>query len=122
MTIDKSQLKQTLIEKQRELRAQVATLENEARESVGAEVEDPIDTVVSNEAKAGAFEASTRQRRTLSEIDDALRRLDDGSYGKCVDCDRPIEPARIEAVPWTRYCLEDQQKHDSKEAETEQRA
>lgn len=110
--MDKSQIKRGLIEKQQELQRQVATLENEAREAIGAGVEDPIDTVTSTEAKAGAFEASTRQRETLKDIDDALRRLDEGAYGKCIDCGRPIEPARLEAVPWARYCLADQEKHD----------
>ena len=117
--MDKMQLQHALLDKQRELRDQVAVLENEAREGIGAEVEDPIDTVISAEAKAGAFEASTRQRRTLSEIDDALRRMQDGSYGKCVDCGKPIEPARLEAVPWTRYCLEDQQRHDAEQRSPE---
>jgi|SRR5690348_5621501 RNA polymerase-binding transcription factor len=110
--MDKAQTKRVLIEKQTELRGQIAALENAAREGAGTEVEDPIDTVVSTEAKAGAFEASTRQREMLKEIDDAFLRLEDGTYGKCFDCGRPIEPARLEAVPWTPYCLEDQEKHD----------
>jgi DnaK suppressor protein len=117
--MDTTQLKHALLEKQQELQNQVSTLQNEAREGIGAEVEDPIDSVTSTEAKAGAFEASTRQRRTLTEIDDALRRMDDGSYGKCVDCGKAIEPARLEAVPWTRYCLADQQKHDTEERSPE---
>jgi DnaK suppressor protein len=119
MIMNETGLKHALLDKQRELREQVAALENEAREGTGAEVEDPIDTVVSTEAKAGAFETSTRQRRILTEIDDALRRMQDGSYGKCVDCGKPIEPGRLEAVPWTRYCLEDQQKHDAEQRSPE---
>lgn len=117
--MDTAQLKQSLLEKQRELREQVATLEDEAREGIGVEVEDPIDTVVSTEAKAGAFELSARQRRTLSEIEDALGRINGGTYGRCVDCGKPIETARLEAVPWTRYCLEDQEKHDSEQRSPE---
>jgi DnaK suppressor protein len=110
--MDKTELKRVLSEKQQELREQVSTLENEAREAIGAEVEDPMDLVVSTEAKAGAFEASSRERETLKQVDDALSRLEDGTYGTCIDCGRSIEPARLEAVPWTPYCLEDQEKHD----------
>jgi len=51
-------------------------------------------------------------RDHLGAIDAALRRIEDGTYGKCVDCGRPIEPARLEAVPWTPYCRADQEKHD----------
>jgi RNA polymerase-binding transcription factor DksA len=44
----------------------------------------------------------------LKDIDDALRRLDDGTYGICEECGKPIDEARLEAVPWARYCVADQ--------------
>jgi DnaK suppressor protein len=44
----------------------------------------------------------------LKDIDDALRRLDDGNYGICEECGKPIDEARLEAVPWARYCVADQ--------------
>jgi RNA polymerase-binding transcription factor DksA len=44
----------------------------------------------------------------LKDIDDALRRLDDGTYGTCEECGKPIDEARLEAVPWARYCVADQ--------------
>ena len=46
----------------------------------------------------------------------ALQRLEEGTYGKCAVCGRQIERARLEAVPWTPYCLEDQEKQDCKQA------
>jgi RNA polymerase-binding transcription factor DksA len=44
----------------------------------------------------------------LKDIDDALRRLDAGTYGICEECGKPIDEARLEAVPWARYCIVDQ--------------
>ena len=44
----------------------------------------------------------------LTDIDDALRRLDQGTYGICEECGKPIDEARLEAVPWARYCVVDQ--------------
>src|SRR6267143_950990 len=44
----------------------------------------------------------------VTDIDDALRRLDDGTYGICEECGKPIDEARLEAVPWARYCVVDQ--------------
>ena len=44
----------------------------------------------------------------LNEIDGALRRLDHGSYGICEECGKRIDEARLEAVPWARYCVLDQ--------------
>ena len=50
-------------------------------------------------------------------VQDALKRIEDGSYGICIDCGKPIEPARLAAVPWTPYCLTDQERHDKLAAE-----
>jgi RNA polymerase-binding transcription factor DksA len=44
----------------------------------------------------------------LAEIDRALRRVQDGTYGQCEACGRPIGAARLEARPAARFCLEDQ--------------
>ena len=46
----------------------------------------------------------------LSEIDAAFQRLERGDYGKCQACGRPIGDARLEAMPATRFCVEDQAK------------
>jgi DnaK suppressor protein len=110
--MDTQRFKQRLLARERELIDDIARFENEARESRAAEVEDPIDQVTSSENKAASFLESTLAAQTLKQVRDALRRIEDGSYGMCIECDRPIEPARLEAVPWTPYCLADQRKHD----------
>jgi DnaK suppressor protein len=45
-------------------------------------------------------------------VQDAFHRIEDGTYGKCNACGRQIEAARLEAIPWAQYCLEDQEKQD----------
>jgi RNA polymerase-binding transcription factor DksA len=45
---------------------------------------------------------------TLENVQEALRRLGDGNYGKCAKCGSPIEAARLKATPWSLYCLGDQ--------------
>lgn len=49
-----------------------------------------------------------RVEAELADVEHALRRLDDGSYGTCEACGKPIRDARLEAVPAARFCLEDQ--------------
>ena len=44
----------------------------------------------------------------ITEVDEALRRLEAGTYGTCQACGRPIPPERLEALPATRFCVEDQ--------------
>ena len=108
--------KQRLLAKRQELVERISRFDNEARESRSAEVEDPIDEVTSSELKATAFAVSTVEAKTLEQVRAALQRIEDGSYGECIDCNREIEPARLEAVPWTPYCRADQEKHDSEAA------
>ena len=43
----------------------------------------------------------------LNEIEAALARIDDGTYGQCTRCGRPIDPERLEAVPYATLCIED---------------
>jgi DnaK suppressor protein len=46
--------------------------------------------------------------RVLAEIEAALRRIDDGTFGRCEVCGRPIGDERLEAVPYARLCIDDQ--------------
>ena len=46
------------------------------------------------------------ERKLIVEIDDALQRIEDGTYGICQGIGKPIPKARLEAIPWTRYCVE----------------
>lgn len=49
-----------------------------------------------------------RVEAELDDVEHALRRLDDGSYGTCEACGRPIDDGRLEAMPAARFCVEDQ--------------
>jgi DnaK suppressor protein len=43
--------------------------------------------------------------KLLREVTDALRRIDQGTYGTCMECEQTISVKRLEAVPWARYCV-----------------
>jgi DnaK suppressor protein len=105
-------LKQRLLAREKELTEEISRFRNEARECRSAEVGDPADRAVSSEEKDIALEETSLAADTLKQVRAALKRIDDPTYGQCVDCGRPIEPGRLEAVPWTPYCLDDQRKHD----------
>jgi len=53
---------------------------------------------------------SGSERDLLRDIDGALNRLDVGSHGYCEPCERPIPRARLNAVPWARYCIDCQER------------
>lgn len=46
------------------------------------------------------------ERKLMKEIDEALQRIENGTYGICEGSGRPIPKARLEAIPWARYCVE----------------
>jgi DnaK suppressor protein len=106
--------KKLLLAKQREIQSTLRTLEQEGSASGEAETRDYSDAAVDDEDSSQALDAATVLSQTLEEVQDALRRVEDGNYGKCTVCGREIEAARLEAIPWTPYCLKDQEKLDGK--------
>jgi RNA polymerase-binding protein DksA len=51
-------------------------------------------------------------QQTIADIDAALRKIDEGSYGVCEVCGEPIGAQRLSAIPWARLCIDDQRKQD----------
>jgi DnaK suppressor protein len=51
--------------------------------------------------------------KILTAIEEALARIEKGSYGVCRDCGEPIAPARLNAIPWTRVCISCKEKQSS---------
>ena len=66
-------------------------------------VKDSVDMSVQDVNQELAFRMGERESNLVAEIDEALRRLDEGSYGTCERCGNPIPDARLEAVPTARY-------------------
>jgi DnaK suppressor protein len=52
------------------------------------------------------LEVQERDRQLLIEIDRALAKVESGDFGYCEDTEEPIDEARLETTPWTRYCVE----------------
>src|SRR3954467_1844573 len=51
--------------------------------------------------------------KILQAIEDALRRIEGGTYGVCKDCGEPIAEARLKAIPWTRSCISCKEKQNA---------
>ncbi len=52
------------------------------------------------------FSLEENSEQVLEEIDRALKRIDDGSYGKCANCGNDIPAERLEAIPYAEYCID----------------
>ena len=70
-----------------------------------AETPDPVDLAVRNYSKNVQLALSENESRQLELIDEALERLEDEEYGVCQNCETEINPKRLAAIPWARYCL-----------------
>ncbi len=70
-----------------------------------AETPDPVDLAVRNYSKNVMLAVSENESRQLLLINEALERIANDEYGDCQNCEKPINPKRIDAVPWARYCL-----------------
>lgn len=70
-----------------------------------SETPDPVDLAVRNYSKNVMLAVSENESRQLALIDEALLRIEDKEYGPCQNCENDINPKRLAAIPWARYCL-----------------
>lgn len=57
---------------------------------------------------------ASSEQAVLYQIDEALKRLDEGTYGACQECDKPISLSRLKAVPYTSQCIQCQRAEEQK--------
>ncbi len=81
-----------------------------------ADSADPMDRAASDTDYSLELRARDRQRKLITKIDAALKRLDDGSYGYCEETGEPISLKRLEARPITTLSLEAQERHERRES------
>lgn len=101
-------------EKQRILNNTKSALKDELALSPD-DLADETDLAVSEISQNLIFKLRDRERQLLSKIDDALARIDDGSFGVCGDCEEPIEPRRLEARPVSTLCIACKEREEHKE-------
>lgn len=102
-------IREELERERAQLVAQVEELDAEAdvnnwRE--GGFDDDPADAGSASFERETAQSLSNHTRGMLIQIDDALRRLDAGTYGLCERCGQPIDAARLEALPYATLCMD----------------
>ena len=97
-------LRASLQEEQVSLRAKLAELG--FGETGGLDYDQNFADSSQVTAERGEAEAlATSLRETLDEVDNALGKFDAGTYGTCENCGQPISPARLEAKPAARHCI-----------------
>lgn len=111
--MDKKKLeyfKKKLEERQQQLRRTVSRTEQDGRATDLDTAQDIADKAANSYNKEFLFHQSNSERQLLQMVEGALSRLREGTFGQCISCGRDINPKRLEAVPWTRHCIECQEK------------
>jgi DnaK suppressor protein len=111
---DIEHFKQMLLEKRGEILANVNEMEDETLKKSRLDAAGDLSSMPIHMADIGSDNYEQEftlglmdsERKLLKEIDDALQRVEQGTYGICEGTGRQIQKARLEAQPWARYCVE----------------
>lgn len=76
---------------------------------------DETDLAASEVSQNLAFKLRDRERLLLAKIDQALGRIEDGTFGTCEECEEPIEPRRLEARPVSTLCISCKEREEHRE-------
>jgi DnaK suppressor protein len=98
-----------LEEKKASLSVDLAKARDAEEETTEESTQDIADKAVSSYTREFLYSLSDTDRTTLLQIDEALVRVEEGTYGTCANCGTPMAEKRLLAVPWTPYCLDCQE-------------
>jgi DnaK suppressor protein len=106
--LDIERYKQRLQKEEKQLLDGIEEEVASIRESGAPEVGDAADQVISGELKEEQAQDVKLNRSLLLQVREALQRIDNGTYGRCLVDGGPIDEKRLDAMPWTPYCIEHQ--------------
>jgi DnaK suppressor protein len=106
--VDVEKYRQRLLTLEREFVRKLAR-EVEAARASAEDQSEPGDQSVADELREAYFTLAQSDSQLLANVRAALRRIEDGTYGRCVVDGGPIEEERLAAVPWTAFCARHKQ-------------
>jgi DnaK suppressor protein len=89
--------------------------ETETARSTEDERADPLDRGVVDDLKDNYLKLAESDSEVLTQVRDALGRIDTGNFGRCAADGQPIDERRLEAVPWAAYCVKHQDEREQRE-------
>jgi DnaK suppressor protein len=107
---------------QKQLEKTMLSTVKQGRHTASEDTLDVADQAVSSYQKEMLFSQGTEGHAQLTLVRLALERLDEGTFGECMHCGKTIGEKRLEALPWTPYCIECQEKIEMGELEDTMRA
>lgn len=105
--------KKTLVARRNEIVRKLSEFRNESKEVETDIAQDVADKAESSYTKEFLLSLSDAERDLLFQMDAALRRIDRGEFGNCQMCQKEISKKRLNALPWTPFCIDCQEKAES---------
>ncbi len=105
--------KKLLAERERLLNTAASSRKNEFAIST-EDLADEADLTSAELSQSVVFTLREKEHRTMADIDEALQRMEDGTYGLCEECDEEIGPRRLEIFPTARLCISHQEEEEKK--------
>jgi RNA polymerase-binding protein DksA len=117
--IDTEQFRERLLQERKRVEAAIQYLREEHPGSLEEEIEESVgsdnhlgDTATATLDREIDYTLEGNSEQVLAEIDDALQRIEDGTFGTCRTCAQPIAPERLEAMPWATQCIDCKRKDE----------
>ncbi|HAM32902.1 MAG TPA: molecular chaperone DnaK [Deltaproteobacteria bacterium] len=111
-------IKDMLLKKREDLVREIARRSKASTESGAQDIGDILDSVSEERTRELDMILTDREKRKLAQIDDAIERIEDNTYGLCEDCGVKIPKARLKVLPFAKYCIECQEKTEREEKYT----
>jgi DnaK suppressor protein len=106
--VDIQVYKKRLLDLEKDLSRRAGREASLGRDQTADVSRDTGDAGVADEAASEDFTEAEGDAAVLQQVREALGRIDNGTFGQCVVDGGPIEPKRLDAIPWTPYCLKHQ--------------
>ncbi|HEX9191350.1 MAG TPA: TraR/DksA family transcriptional regulator [Candidatus Deferrimicrobiaceae bacterium] len=111
-------IKDMLVKMREELVQEIGRRSKATTEAGAQDIGDILDSVSEERTRELDMILTDREKRKLHQIDDALDRIEDATYGQCDECGVKIPKARLKVLPFAKYCVECQEKNEREEKYT----
>jgi len=111
-------IKEMLLKKREDLVLEISRRSKASTESAVQDIGDILDSVSEERTRELDLILTDREKRKLAQIDDAIDRIEENTYGLCEECGIKIPKARLKVLPFAIFCVECQEKNEREEKYT----
>ena len=98
-----------LVDKKTSLVSELAKTKNAEEETTEESTQDIADKAVSSYTREFRYSLNDTERNTTQQVEQALGRIEDGTFGFCLNCGNALNEKRLTAIPWSRHCVDCQE-------------